>query len=72
MNIIIHLQNTMRNGIIGLVILILDILAVIEIFKSNKDTTAKVLWILAVIIFPLLGLILYAIFGRGEKTTLTK
>lgn len=62
----------MRNGLIGLIILILDIWAIIEILKSGKDTMTKILWILVVAIFPLIGLIIYYFLGRGNKSIAPK
>jgi len=54
------------GGLIGLIILVLDILAIIEIFKSSSDTMSKLLWTLLILFFPLLGLIIYYLFGRGK------
>ena len=50
-------------GILGLLILIADIYAVVKIVGSGASTGAKVLWILAVLIFPLLGLIVWLFAG---------
>lgn len=52
------------SRLIGLVILIIDIVVVLDILKSNKDTEKKVLWIIAVIFLPVLGPILYWFMGR--------
>lgn len=52
--------------IISFLILIIDILVIIDIVKSNKDTERKVLWIIAVVFLPLLGPILYYFFGRNR------
>ena len=52
--------------IISFIILVIDILVIIDILKSNKDTERKILWIIAVIFLPILGPILYYIFGRGR------
>lgn len=52
-------------GLLGLILLVLEILAIVEIFKSGKDMTAKLLWTLLILIFPVLGLIIYYFFGRG-------
>lgn len=52
------------GSLAGLVILILDILALIEIFKSAKDMMAKLLWTLLILFFPLGGVIIYYFFGR--------
>ena len=55
------------NGLIGLIILALDIWAIINVFKSGVSTGAKVLWILLILLLPVLGLIIWAIAGpRGN------
>ena len=55
------------NGLIGLIILALDIWAIINVFKSGACTGAKVLWILLILLLPVLGLIIWAIAGpRGN------
>jgi hypothetical protein len=55
------------GSLIGLIILILDIVAIVEVFKSSKDLLTKLLWTLLILIFPLLGLIIYYLFGRGKQ-----
>jgi len=52
------------QSLIGLVILVLDIVAIIDCVKSKKDTGKKALWIVLIIILPLVGLILYYLMGR--------
>ena len=52
------------QGIIGLAILILDIIAIIDCAKRSMDTGKKVLWILLILLLPVLGLILYYLVGR--------
>lgn len=55
------------NGLIGLIILALDIWAIINVFKSGASTGTKVLWILLILLLPVLGLIIWAIAGpRGN------
>jgi hypothetical protein len=53
------------GGLIGLVILILDIIVIVEIFKSSKDMVTKLLWTLLILLFPLVGLLIYYFFGRS-------
>lgn len=53
-------------GLIGLVVLILDIVAIVDIVKSAKETGGKVLWIVLVLILPLIGMILYFLMGRKK------
>lgn len=56
------------GGLIGVLILIGDIYAVINIFQSNSTTAAKAAWIALVILLPLLGLIIWFFAGPREKT----
>lgn len=51
------------GGILGLIILILDIWAIVKIFQSNASTGAKVLWTLLIIVLPIVGLIIWLLLG---------
>lgn len=53
------------SGFFGLLILIADIWAIVKIFQSGASTGAKVLWIVLIVVLPVLGLILWLIFGPG-------
>jgi hypothetical protein len=50
--------------ILPLIILIIDIVAIVDIAKSNKDSEKKTLWIIIVFFLPVLGPILYYAVGR--------
>ena len=52
--------------LLGLVILILDILAIIDCIKSDLETGKKILWILLILILPVVGLILYYLLGKKK------
>jgi hypothetical protein len=54
------------QGLGGLIVLIADIWAIVNIFQSSGDTGKKVLWTVLVIILPVLGFILW--FFLGPKT----
>jgi hypothetical protein len=55
------------NGLIGLIILVLDIWAIVNVVKSSADTGIKILWVLLIIFLPVLGLIIWALAGpRGN------
>lgn len=45
--------------------LALLIYAAIQILGSNADTMRKIIWIVIVAIFPLVGLIVWFLFGPG-------
>ncbi len=52
--------------ILTLIILILDIIAILDVVKSSKDTVKKALWIAVIIFFPLIGMIVYFLIGQGK------
>lgn len=52
------------GGLFGLIILGFDIWAILKIIESGASTGNKVLWILVILVLPLLGLLLWLIFGR--------
>ena len=55
------------NGLVGLIILALDIWAIINVLKSGADTGMKIIWVLLILLLPVLGLIIWAIAGpRGD------
>ncbi|MDD2046521.1 PLDc N-terminal domain-containing protein [Pseudomonas putida] len=56
------------NGLVGLIILVLDIWAIINVLKSGVGLGPKILWILLILLLPVLGLIIWAIAGpRGGR-----
>ncbi|POF28416.1 PLD nuclease N-terminal domain-containing protein [Roseibium marinum] len=61
----------MEYGILGLVILVLDIYAIIKIVGSGASTLAKLLWILGIIVFPVVGFIVWLLAGpKGSTATI--
>ncbi|HXI84971.1 MAG TPA: PLDc N-terminal domain-containing protein [Verrucomicrobiae bacterium] len=54
------------SGLAGLVVLILDIIAIVDCLKSNADVVKKLLWILVILLLPLLGMLLYFLLARGK------
>ena len=61
--------NLPYNGILGLIVLVLDIWAIISIFQSGASNEKKALWIVLVVILPVVGLILWYFLGpRGAVT----
>jgi hypothetical protein len=45
--------------LISFIILVIDIIVIADVVKSNKTTQKKILWIIAVIFLPVLGPLLY-------------
>ena len=52
-------------GIWGIVHLLLVIYAAIQIWNSSADEAKKLIWILVVAVFPLVGLIVWFFAGPG-------
>ena len=51
------------GGLGGLIILILDVYAIVKIISSNASTGAKVGWTVLVLLLPIVGVILWFLFG---------
>lgn len=55
------------SGLVGLVILALDIWAIVNVIKSGAETGMKILWVLLIVLLPVIGLIIWALMGpRGN------
>ena len=51
------------GGLLGLIILVANVWAIINVIGSSAGTGAKVLWIVVILLLPVLGLILWLIMG---------
>ena len=55
------------NGLLGLLILIGDVWAIINIIQSSASNDKKVIWTVLVLILPLLGLALWFFLGPRDR-----
>jgi hypothetical protein len=53
----------MLSTIIGLLILVADIWAIVNVFQSGASTGKKVIWVIIILVFPILGLIVWYFAG---------
>lgn len=51
------------SGILGVLILFLDIWAILKIIQSQIQTLNKAVWIVIIILLPILGLVIWWFFG---------
>ena len=51
------------NGFIGLIVLIADIYAIVNVLGSQASNGNKVLWLLLVLLLPVIGFILWYFMG---------
>ena len=56
------------TGIGGLILLALNIWAIVSVIGSGATTGRKVLWVLLILVLPLLGLILWLLFGPRSSS----
>lgn len=56
-------MNIEHYGLLGLIILVLDIFAVINVVSSSIEPISKIFWILIIIVFPILGVLLWIMLG---------
>ena len=61
--------HTRYNGLLGLLVLIGDVWAIINIAQSSATSGKKALWIVLVLVLPLLGLILWFFLGPRSGRT---
>ena len=54
------------KALLGLIIVILDIVAIVDAVKSSMGTGKKILWIVLVIVLPVIGMVLYFLLGRRK------
>ena len=50
-------------GLIGILILLANVYAIVKIFNSSASPAAKAVWIVLILILPVLGLIIWFLFG---------
>jgi succinate dehydrogenase/fumarate reductase cytochrome b subunit len=54
------------GSIFGVLILLVDVWAILNIFGSRSSTGKKALWIVLVLVLPLLGVIIWYFAGPRE------
>ena len=50
-------------GLFGLIILVLNIWAIIKIVGSGASALSKAIWIVAILVLPVVGFLLWLLFG---------
>lgn len=51
------------SGLLGLIILVLNVYAIVKTVQSPAGTGAKVGWIVVILLLPVLGLLLWLFLG---------
>lgn len=53
-------------NLIPLLIFILDIYVIYQVIKGPGESGMKLVWVIVVLLFPLVGAVLYMLLGRGR------
>ena len=56
----------MEYGIIGLIIFVLDIIAIINILQSGLEPLMKLVWVVVVLALPVIGMLLWFLIGSKK------
>ncbi len=51
----------------GILWALLVIYTLLDLFKSNKPTNTKLLWLIVILIAPIFGSIIYLVLGRSNR-----
>ncbi len=57
----------MFGGLLGLLVLIADVWAILNIFQSSESNGTKALWIVLVLVLPVLGFVIW--YFAGPKSS---
>jgi len=53
----------MAYGILGLIVLILDIIVIMKVMGSGATPGMKILWVLLILLLPVVGLLVWWLAG---------
>jgi hypothetical protein len=52
-------------GLLGLIVLVLDIVAIVSVLGGRASIEHKLLWTVVILLLPFIGMILYFLMGRS-------
>ncbi len=55
------------HGILGMIVLVLDVIAIVSLLMGRSSVGHRLLWILLVLFLPFIGMLLYFLFGRSAS-----
>ena len=60
-------ESTMFATLLGVIVIILDIFAITDVMRSNRDTFSKVVLIALILMFPLFAAGIYLLVFRDKR-----
>ena len=64
-------MNYSGYSILGVLVLILDIVAIVSVIGGRSSIERKALWTLIVLILPVIGMVLYYLVGKNGQDKIT-
>jgi hypothetical protein len=61
-------ESSMIGWLVGVLILVLDIIAIVSVLSSGASVPVKLLWVVLILLLPVLGMILYFLLGPGSRS----
>lgn len=55
------------GGLLGILVLIADVWAIVNVFQSQADTGPKVAWIVLILVLPVLGFVVWFLAGPRAR-----
>lgn len=55
------------GGLLTLLVVVVDVIAIADVLKSTKATGKKALWVVLILLLPVVGLILYYLVGKKSS-----
>jgi hypothetical protein len=59
-----RIGNFWSYGFCSALVVVLDVVALMEVYKSDRSSGDKIIWTLIIVFFPVLGCVFYYFFGR--------
>ena len=53
--------------VLGLIILVLDIVAIVSVLGGTSSGGRKLLWVIIILLFPVIGVIVYFLIGQSPR-----
>lgn len=53
--------------LLAVVVLLLDIIAIISVVFGRSSILRKIVWVVAIIVLPVIGVVLYFLLGRSPQ-----
>jgi hypothetical protein len=53
------------TSLLATLVIVLDIIAIVSVLMGTSSPGRKILWVVVILLLPLIGMILYFLFGRS-------